>query len=383
MRIPTLQQIPADAGPYVSVSIDVTRTDESAAHEIDARWRALQDALLTAGAEPKLVDLIAAVVAEPAHRHGPTGRLVVAGRGGILLDLVLPERPVRDEAVVGPAPHLLPVFRALKDRAPYLLAEIDRTGADITIASEWGTDEVLAVDGDHDVIHKVPGGGLGHRRIQARAEDSWARNAGEVAAELDRLVAEHRPAVVLLAGDPVAVTDVHDAAGGAVREIAGRLRSGSRAEGASTQARDAEIAGVLARHARDTRAALVDRFRTQEGRQAAAVQSLPDVVEVARRAQIDELLLHDLPRSTDRLWVGEEPLQVGTSRADVEAIGVRQAVETRADTALVWAVVQSDAGMTLLDPDDGDLRDGIGAVLRWSDPSTPHDAVPSMPGHGQ
>jgi hypothetical protein len=39
--------------------------------------------------------------------------------------------------------------------------------------------------------------------------------------------------------------------------------------------------------------------------------------------------------------------------------------------------------VTLLDPDGPALRNGIGAVLRWSDRSTPHDGVPSMPGHGR
>lgn len=41
----------------------------------------------------------------------------------------------------------------------------------------------------------------------------------------------------------------------------------------------------------------------------------------------------------------------------------------RADVALVRAVVGSDAG--------------VAAVLRWSDPSTPHDSARSMPGHGE
>ena len=54
----------------------------------------------------------------------------------------------------------------------------------------------------------------------------------------------------------------------------------------------------------------------------------------------------------------------------------------RADTALIWALVNGDSGVTLLDPDQRELADGVGALLRWSDRSTPHDGVPSMPGHG-
>jgi hypothetical protein len=383
MRIPVLHDLPLDSAPYVSVSMDVSRVDESAGHEIELRWRLHQQALTRSGASERVLDRIGARLTAPTGRPGAVGRLVVAGRDEVLLDLVLPERPVREEAVLGPAPHLLPVYRAVKDHVPYILAEVDRTGADLSVVDEWGTGRNLVVEGDHDVIHKVPGGRLAHRRIQARVEDSWARNATEVARELERLVARHRPDVVLLAGDPIAVADVLDASGPAVTEIAGRLRAGHRAAGASTEARDAEIAGVLVRRARERRENRLERFQSQEGRQSAAVQSLPDVVEAARRAQIDELLLHDDPASTNRLWLGDQPLALGMSRQEVELLGARNVREIRADTALVWATLYADAGITVLDPDEGRLRDGIGAVLRWSDRSTPHDGVPSMPGHGQ
>ena len=383
MRIPTLQQLPPDAVTYLTVCLDATRTTESADHEMEVRWHGLRRTLAESGAAPDVLDRIGERLVAPTGRSGAAARLVVAADGDVALDLVLPARPVREEAVAGPAPHLLPVFRALADRLPYVLAEVDRTGADISVVDEWATSSQASVDGDHDVIHKVPGGGLAHRRIQARVEDSWARNAAAVAAELERTVARHRPAAVLLDGDPIAVADVLAAAGDAVTRIAGRLRSGNRADGASTESRDAEIAGELVRLARDRRAAWLDRFRTQEGRQAAAVQSLPDVVAVARAGQIDELLLTDDPSSTNHLWVGDQPLALGQTESDVAALGSKRVRRTRADTALVWAVVRADAGVTLLDPDQSGLRDGIGAVLRWADRSTPHDAAPSMPGHGQ
>ncbi len=382
MRIPVLQSLPTGSAQYTTVSIDVSRDDAAGRHELDLRWRDQRRSLESGGAGDRLIERIGERVLAPTGRGGSVGRLVIAAGDDIVLDLVLPQRPVRDEAMVALAPHLLPAFRALKDRVPYILAEVDRTGADITIVDEWAIGQDLQVEGEHDVIHKVPGGGLAHRRIQARVEDSWAHNAAAVAGELERLVARHRPAVVLLDGDPIAVTDVLDSAAAPVAEIAGRLRSGHRAAGASTQARDAEIAGVVVRHARARREVWTERFQAQEGRQGAAAQSLADVVEAARRAQIDELLLHDVPQSTDRLWIGGLPGQIGRTRRDVQELGARTIGSTRADTALVWAAVRSDAGVTVLDPDEGRLRDGIGAVLRWSDRSTPHDSVPSMPGGG-
>lgn len=87
--------------------------------------------------------------------------------------------------------------------------------------------------------------------------------------------------------------------------------------------------------------------------------------------------------STARLWVGEQPLQVSLSRQDAVDAGAEAPVEVRADAAFVWALVGSDADIPLLAPDEAEIQDGIGAVLRWSDPATEHLDAPSMPGHGQ
>jgi hypothetical protein len=244
------------------------------------------------------------------------------------------------------------------------------------------TQDHREVAGSHDELHKVGGGQMSSRRIQARAEDSWARNAAEVAHELDRLIAEHHPALVLLDGDAVTVTDLLGAGSGRLSELAVRLSSGGRAAGVSTTARNAEIEAVLANHQRSVQANLLERFDAAEGRQQAAVQSLEDAVDAARRAQVEELFLHDDPASARTLWAGDQPFELGMSADDVRSLGAVNPTKIRADTALVWAVVSADSGVTLLDPDQHDLADGVGALLRWSDRSTPHDAVPSMPGHG-
>ena len=203
---------------------------------------------------------------------------------------------------------MLPAFRALAETVPYLLASIDRTGADITVVDALGASvDTVEVQGSHDVVHKVAGGQMSGRRIQARAEDSWERNAAEVARELEELISRHHPAVVLLDGDAVAVSHLLDAAGGRLKELAVRLKYGGRGSGASTKSRDAEIAGVLVGQRRAANAALMDRFGTEEGRQEAAVQGLESVVDAARRAQIGELLLHDDPRP--RTPSGSAPAQ--------------------------------------------------------------------------
>jgi hypothetical protein len=383
MRVPLLQQLSKRQGPFVTVSVDVSRAGEHAVRDLELRWQEHRRHLSRVGVPDTQLDAIGDLVLTPTGLAGPVGRLVVADPDGIALDLVLPASPVQDEVGSGPAPHLLPVFRALRDKFPYLLAEVDRSGAEVTVVNSLGlTQDHREVAGSHDELHKVGGGQMSSRRIQARAEDSWARNAAEVAHELDRLIAEHHPAMVLLDGDAVTVTDLIGAGSGRLSELAVRLNSGGRAAGVSTAARDAEIDGVLTNHQRGVQADLLERFGAAEGRQQAAVQSLEDAVDAARRAQVEELFLHDDPASTRTLWVGDQPFELGVSADDVRSLGVSDPTRVRADTALVWAVVSADSGVTLLDPDQRDLADGVGALLRWSDRSTPHDAVPSMPGHG-
>jgi hypothetical protein len=139
---------------------------------------------------------------------------------------------------------------------------------------------------------------------------------------------------------------------------------------------------VLAAHADRSRAAVVYRFREAEGRQDVAVQGLDAVLETLRRGQVEELLLRDDPTSPLQLWVGSAPGAVAQRRSEIEAMGEQHPQQVQAGAALVWAVLSMDGGITLVG-DDAPIAEGVGALLRWSDRSTPHDAVPSMPGHGR
>jgi hypothetical protein len=114
-----------------------------------------------------------------------------------------------------------------------------------------------------------------------------------------------------------------------------------------------------------------------------ALLGLESVVDAGRRAQVALLLLLEVPTSDLSLWVGDKPLELGLTAGDVTALGVADPVEVPASAALVWALLGSGGGITLVDPAQVRLTGGIGALLRWTDGSTPHDGAPSMPGHGQ
>ncbi|WP_456786567.1 baeRF2 domain-containing protein [Cellulomonas sp. P5_C5] len=373
--------------PFTTVYLDATRTGANADAEAADRWRAVRRSLERDGASARVLDGIAELVSVPTGVRGPHGRVVVADADGVVVDRVLSEPPAQSHAMFGPAPALLPAVRAADETVTYLLVAVDRNGADLTWAAGGtvrteGGPETEAVDGGHDDVHKTREGGL-DRRSQTRAEDSWGRNAEAVAAVLDKRVAERSPDLVLITGDVRAVALVREAVGQPTRELLVDVPGGGRGEGLKKGSFEAHVAEALAAFRKQRSDAVLDRFREAQGRGGGAVTALDDVIEVLRRGQVAELVLHvdsltsGLAERT--LWVGPEPLQVATSAGDLASIGVTGgAEEMDANVALVRAALGQDAGLTFAEDGTVDLVDGIGAVLRWSDDSTPSEAVPTQ-----
>jgi hypothetical protein len=301
-----------------------------------------------------------------------------------VLDLLLPVPPPRDEAHWGAVPCLVPVFRSLSSTTRYAVARVDRFGADVEVVGLLGEiTEAEVVEGTDDLVHKVSSGGWAQRRYQARAEDSWQHNASAVARELEAIVRRDRPQLVLLEGDEQAMALLQEHAGHELATRLARLRTGGRAEGTSPEAEEEAITAAVVLHVRQQRRQLLEQFAGALSRQEDGLDGHDGVADALRRSQVEELLLHDDPGSEAMLWAGEEPLQIGTIRADAVTAGAREPRQEPADAVLIWAATYSGAGVTMLDPDDPPLRDRVGALLRWSDPSTPHVGAPSMPGHGQ
>ena len=384
MRLDWLNPLVGRSGPFATVALDATREAPESAHEIELRWEGHERRLRSLGASPATIAAFEDAAVAPTGRSGRTGRLLVAADDTLVLDLTLPQPPVRELTTVGPIPQLMPAVRAFANCAPHLLVQVNRSGADIDVVGILGEQAARQqVEGDHDVMHKVPGGGWSQRRYQQRVEDSWERNAEEVAAEVDRLFRRYAPEIVLVAGDEHAMSALTGALVKPVLDKVVRIDSGGRAAGTSHEALNEAVESALARHVAERDGALVDAFAGARGRQREAVQGLDSVVDALRRAQVAQLLLHDDPTSDATLWAGDKPLDLGLARADVTALGVTTPVEVPASAALVWALLGSGGGITLVDPAQVRLTGGIGALLRWTDGSTPHDGAPSMPGHGQ
>ena len=372
MQTGWLQSVLETPGPYASVHLDVTRTDNTADEELRLRWAQVAGQLEAAGAPDALVRRVEDVVRSPTGLPGEQGRTVVATADEVLLDRVLPHRPLRDGGAYGAVPHLLPLVRALADSVPYVLVEVDHAGADVTVVD--GTGRPVAeeeVDGGHDVLHKVPGGGWSHRRYQMRAEDSWERNATAVAERLDAVVSRHAPELVLISGEAQARSHVHRHASGRVAERLVDVEGGGRGDGVHEQAFTERVEKVLTDRRQRSLGEAVERYRQEHGRGGAAASGLAGVVDALRQGAVELLLLADDPTSTATLWAGEDALQLGTTEDEVRALGSPTAVRERADAVLLRALVAQKGDVELLERDGLDA--GIGALLRF-------DVRPPVPG---
>lgn len=149
------------------------------------------------------------------------------------------------------------------------------------------------------------------------------------------------------------------------------MTAGGRAAGTSEEALEEAVHGVLLRHLWRERRHILERLPQGVGRHGYGVLGLTPVLE--RPAAGSGGHPGALRRSlvTAMAWVGPEPLQLGQSEHELCAMGVAQPQRDRLEAAIVRALSGSAAHI-LVTPDAHDyLPDGLGAVLRYTDASTP------------
>ncbi len=350
-------------GDVVTAYVDVSRTTETGAQEVEARINNLRRDLEAAGIAAGTVEAVAERLARPTGHGGDASRVVVARGDDLAVDLVVGDA-VADRHHVGPVAHLLPLGRALADAVSYVLVRVDHSGADITASDTLGLDvREIVSEGDHDVLHKVPGGGWSHRRFQSRAEDSWDRNADKVAKDLDALVRELDPDLVLLTGDPHGIARMRESVAGHVTERLEVLEHGSRAEGASDERLDEEVAAAVQRCRSHRIDEVLDRLGPADAPKAIGVG---ETLEALRRGQVETLILLEGALDERQAYAGPQPLLLATDPGELRALGVDDPAPDRLDELLFRAALGQDAGLLPLHAPVGALPDGVGAVLRFS-----------------
>jgi Bacterial archaeo-eukaryotic release factor family 2 len=370
MDLSYLRPLYEHPGPWASVYLDATRAEENAEHQVELRWRGLRQQLAQQGADDATLDALQEAISGHPYQPGQYGLALFASGGEVTLVETLPAPPAFDEASYGPLPHAMPLVAQRGNEVPYVRVLADRTGADVTGLTVGGAPRRREVKGsDSYPIRKVKVGGWSHRRYQQAAEETWKRNAGDVAAAVTDLAKAVGAEVIVIGGD-VRTAPL----------IAERLPIRWRervvvTDASARQAPDEEalddvtiqsIAEVADRHARDA----IDRYNMQRG-EGSGSAGLADVVTRLQRGQADTVLLINDASSTDKLWIGpDDPSLVSVDAQPLHQSGVDDPQQVRADAALLRAIVGTDADLVLVTPDEVDLEHGIGAVLRYSDGDT-------------
>jgi hypothetical protein len=371
MNLSFLRPLYDRPGPWVSVYLDATRAGENADQAVELRWRGLRDRLTEQGADEATLDAVGAAVQEHPTQPGRYGLAVFARGGEVAMLEALNVPPPSDEAYLGPLPHVMPLVVQRGEEIPYVRVLADRTGADVEGLAVGGAPRRLEITGSETFpLRKVHGGGWSHRRYLQAAEESWKRNAGDVAAAAVQLAESVGAETIVVGGDVRAVQMFTGRLPKRWQDRVVATEAGSRHAGADDDGFDEVTTSAIAELAQRHVAEAVDRYRAQQGDGTAAT-GLTDVVARLQRGQVDTVLLLDDPSSTDTLWIDpDDPTMVSVDDHVLRESGIPDPQKVRADAALLRAIAGTSASLVLVSPDDVALEHGIGAVMRYADGST-------------
>jgi hypothetical protein len=370
MQLSTLRPLYERPGPWASVYLDASRDTEDAVKAIELRWRAAREVLERAGCDAATLGALEASVATQRDQPGH-GLALFASQGAVALRHPIDAPPRRPLARLAALPHVMPLVAQLGHQIPYLRVVVDHTGGDIEAAGAGRLVRHYTVDGSADYpIRKVKAGGWSQSHHQRAADEAWRRNAGVLASAVAELADRYAAEVIVVAGvpqsRPMLIAQLPDR----WRERVVEADVGARGAGADPAALDDVTIMAVAQRAAAREEDILDRYRTQQGHDAAAASGLAAVVAALQRGQVDTVLLVDDPSSSDELWIGPGPLELSFDRAELVAMGVTDPERVRADAALVRAIVGTDADLILVLPDELDLEGGVAALLRYADAAT-------------
>jgi hypothetical protein len=348
--------------PFVSVYLRSDTASEDGRQQLGTEWDRRRGDLAAQGASEHLLDAIDAVISD--HRRSG-GLAVLADGDGDILYRALPEAPRDESAHLGPLPRVGPLLAEARAMTPHVIVLVDRLGADIVAVVDGEREDLGAVVGDADPLHKVPGGGWSHRRYQQRAENTWEHNAAGVATEVAERARAIDAVVVVAAGDERALGFLDKHLPDDVRARLHVSSHGGRAAGVDEEPLLKEVRHVVAdADARRTVEAL-ERFGELRGRGGAVADGPGETFGALREALVDRLLLHTDTGDDRTAWFSASaPTLVALEARTLRDLGVEPVEDRLADVA-IWSAVGSGGSVQLV-PAHGPSTplEGIGARLR-------------------
>jgi hypothetical protein len=337
-------------GPFASVYFDDSHDTQDAAAQLELRWRGLREQLEELGADESMTADMEHAVMDVRPPIGRSGRGVVAGADGVVLN----ERLLRPTAApivrLSKLPYIIPIVEHGFQDLNYLLVAVDHTGADITVhvAGRVRSESVEAADGDP----------------QLRTDEAASKNMRAVADRVEALLGDSGAEAVFVIGEVRSRSDFLATLPHQVRALAVEFQVGARHSGND----DEEVQQAVEAELLKRRLAVIDdaaqRFTAEVGRQSGlAAEGLGPVCSGLRQGAVDTLIIGDIGEET---VVADDELTTLAPTAEVlSEQGAAAARTLRADEALPMFAVSVGASLVRTDERIAPA-DGVGAVLRYA-----------------
>ncbi|MDT0304078.1 baeRF2 domain-containing protein [Streptomonospora wellingtoniae] len=370
MDLSFLASVESTTGQVASLNINASRDAEEADHAVRVRWQKAREDLRSQGADEQTLTAMDEVVGQTGGVAGPHGQVVFAADGGVLLDTVVAEPPQDHLARVGPLPDPLLYIHSQRTPIPYVLAVVDSVGGDVRSVHGDGRTVHRRVEGEGWPVSKVREGAYHHKQMQRNVEQQVADNAGRVAGAVAQEAKRNGAEVVAIAGEVQVRGELRDRLPDWLEPRALDLESGSRAAGSENSPLEEELRGHLEERARAHVAEVQESFEQGRANRDRVAEGLAAVVRALQRGQVETLLWSTGLAETDtRVWIGPSGEQIGVEERELRDMGVDDPVTELAGPAVLRAAAATSAQLVLVPQRDSAPEEGVGAILRFSDPT--------------
>lgn len=337
-------------GPFASVYFEDSHDTPDAEAQLELRWRAIREQLEELGAAEAVTNEMERAVLDARPPVGRSGRGVVAGADGVVLNEHLIRPPETPVVRLSKLPYVVPIIEHGFQDLNYVLVAIDHTGADVTIHT--GSRQHTETVASQDAVQQLP------------SEEDARKNFRAVADHLEHLLGQHGPEAVFVIGDKRSRSEFLGTLPSQVQSLAVDLEVGARDSGHDAD----DVQQAIHTHMLKLRLAAIDdaaqRFTAEVGRQSGlAAEGLGPVCSGLRQGAVDTLIIGDIGEET---VVADEDLTSFAPTAEVlSEQGAAPAQTLRADEALPMFAVSVGAALVRTDERIAPA-DGVGAVLRYA-----------------
>ncbi|ORW64605.1 Rv2629 family ribosome hibernation factor [Mycobacterium saskatchewanense] len=351
-------------GPFASVYFDDSHDTHDAEAQLELKWRAAENELEKLGADQAVIEDIGDAIMNLRPPVGRSGRAVIAGADGVLINEHLARAAATGIVRVSELPYLVPILEQSFDHPDYVLVVVDHSGADLTTHIN-GRLYSETVDGGGFPVHHAAGAETaGYGDPQLRTDEAARKNLRAVADRVGELVDDKGIELIFVVGEVRSRSDFLSTLPERLHDRAVALEVGARHSGHDfgeiEQAIEAEFLKRQLRAIDDA----AQKFTAEIGRESGlAAEGLDAVCSALRQGAVETLIIGELGDAT--VVADEGMTTVAPNENVLSEQGAAPAKTLRADEALPMFAVAIGAALVRTDERVAPA-DGVGAVLRYA-----------------